>query len=166
MLLQHTGKRLTLSSSFTLDSLLSRIPGTEALNERNNLQMILQNDSHIEGVVQGFVSPVYPERSVVAFVSMPGENFSSMLEDWASAANGSGLYGSVSLFTGGRFHSVTLGQDRYQIGSLDTWPALQYWARRYYWLSPLLIFACLWLATLYSHRWLEQRAAMRLQVGR
>jgi hypothetical protein len=128
--------------------------------------MILENDSNIEGLVQGFASPVYPERSVIAFVSMPGGNFSSMLEDWASAANASRLYGSVSLFTGGRFHSFTLSQERYQTGNLDPWPAMQYWARRYYWLSPLLIFACLWLVTLYSHRWLEQRAAMRLQIGR
>ena len=164
MLLQPNGKHLTLASRLSLESLLSRIPGTEALNQRRNLQMILENDSNIEGLVQGFASPVYPERSVIAFVSMPGESFSSMLEDWASAANASRLYGSVSLFTGGRFHSFTLSQEGYQIGNLDPWPAMQYWARRYYWLSPLLIFACMWLVTVYGNRWLEQRAAMRLQI--
>jgi cellulose synthase (UDP-forming) len=103
------------------------------------------NDQQIEGVVQGFASPLYLGRTVVAFTSMPGKSLASLAEDWASVANASRLYGSVSLFSGNQFHSFTLDANKYHVGSLAKWPAMQYWGRRYYWLSPILIFACMWL---------------------
>jgi hypothetical protein len=164
MLLQPSGSQFQVSRNFGLDLLLSSLPGTAATEERRNLELILRNDTQIDGLVQGFASPVFPDRSVVAFTAMPGRTFSSLLEDWASAANASKLYGTVSVFTGGAFHSFTVNPDRYQIGNLAAWGAMQYWGRRFYWLSPLLIFACLWLLTLFCHKWLEQRAAMRLHA--
>lgn len=164
MLVQPSGKQFAISQPFTLDALLSRIPGTEGMEQRRNLEMILQNDSAIDSLVQGFESPSFAGRSVIAFVSVPGVSFNSMLEDWASAANASRFYGTVSLFSGGKFHSFTFMPDRYQIGNLEPWPAMQYWARRYYWLSPILIFACMWLVTIFCHDWLERRAARRLQI--
>ncbi|HYO82462.1 MAG TPA: UDP-forming cellulose synthase catalytic subunit [Bryobacteraceae bacterium] len=162
MLLQPAGQQFGVGQKFGVDTLLSLLPGTEAARERRTVEVILQNDSQVDGVVQGFVSPVFPERSVIAFATLPGKSFDSLLEDWASAANASRLYGTVSLFTGGAFRSFTINPDRYQTGSLDPWSAMQYWARRYYWLSPLAIFACLWLMTSFCHKWLERRAAMRL----
>jgi hypothetical protein len=108
---------------------------------------------------------VFPERSVIAFTSMAGKTLASLAEDWASVANASHLHGTVSLFSGGKFHSFTFSPNGYHLGSLDNWAALQYWVRRYYWLSPVLIFACMWLLTLFCHRWLEDRATARLQIG-
>ena len=108
---------------------------------------------------------MFPERSVIAFTSMPGKTFASLAEDWASAANASHLNGTVSLFSGGVFHSFTFGPDRYHLGNLaEPWAAIQFWGRRYYWLSPILIFACMWILTLFCHRRLEARAEARLQV--
>jgi cellulose synthase (UDP-forming) len=164
MLVQTSGPQFRISQTLGLDAIASMIPGTEAHEERRNLELILRNDSQIDGLVQGFASPVFPDRSVIAFMSMPGRNFSSLLEDWASAADASRLYGTVSVFTGGRYHSFTLNADRYQMGNLEPWTAMQYWARRYYWLSPILIFAWMWVVTLFCHRFLEQRAALRLQM--
>jgi cellulose synthase (UDP-forming) len=164
MLVQPVGGRLRLAQSFNMASLLSSLPWTEAMNQRKNLELILQNDSDIDGVVQGFGSPAYEGRSVVAFAAMPGKSFASLAEDWASAANASNLHGSVSLFSGGRFHSFTFEAERYHLGDLANWAAMQYWGRRYYWLSPLAIFACMWLLTLFCDKWLENRAATRLQA--
>jgi cellulose synthase (UDP-forming) len=163
MLVQSSGSQFRISQTLGLDAIASMIPGTEAHEERRTLELILRNDSQIDGLVQGFASPLFPERSVVAFMSMPGRNFTSLLEDWVSAADASRLYGTVSVFTGGRFHSFTLNADRYQMGNLEPWTAMQYWARRYYWLSPVLIFAWMWVVTLFCHKFLERKAAARLQ---
>ena len=87
-----------------------------------------------------------------------------MAEDWATAANASRLHGTVSLFSGGHFHSFTVEADQYHTGDLAKWAAMQYWGRHYYWLSPIAIFACLWLITLLFDRWLEDKAAVRLRL--
>jgi hypothetical protein len=95
---------------------------------------------------------------------MQGKTLASLAEDWAAVADASHLYGSVSLFSGNQFHSFTLESNGYHLGNLEPWPAMQYWGRRYYWLSPILIFACMWLLTLFLDRRLEARAAARLEA--
>ena len=164
MLLQPSGARFQLVQNYGWRELLSRLPGAGRLSDRRNLELIVANDSQLEGVVQGFASPLYPGRTVVAFTSMPGKSLASLAEDWASMANASRLYGSVSLFSGDQFHSFTLETKGYHVGNLATWAAMQYWGRRFYWLSPILIFACMWLLTLLFDKRLEARAAMRLEV--
>ena len=164
MLLQSSGQRFRLAHSFHLGRFLTSLFGSGSLAQRRNLELILSNDSEVEGVVQGFDSPLYSGRSVIAFTSMPGKTLASLAEDWASVANASQLYGSVSLFSGGQFHSFTFDSEKYHLGELERWPAMQYWGRRYYWLSPILIFACMWLLTLFSDRKLEARAALRLEA--
>lgn len=165
MLVQPEGNQLRLARSFDLNTLLNSLPGSDASHQKRNLELILQNDSQLDGFVQGFTSPVFPGRTVVAFTSMKGKTLAPLAEDWASVANASNLYGTVSLFSGGKFHSFTFSPDRYHLGNLGNWAAMQYWGRRYYWLSPILIFACMWLLTLFCHRWLEARAVARLQPG-
>ena len=163
MLVQPSGTRLRLADTLSLSSLLSKIPGTDALNQRRDLELILQNDLKIDAIVQGFGSPAYETRNVVALIAMPNKTFASLAEDWAAVANASRLHGTVSLFNGGRFNSFTVEPDRYHMGELAQWAGMQYWGRHYYWLSPIAIFACLWMLTLFCDRWLEARAAARLQ---
>ncbi|HYI97090.1 MAG TPA: cellulose biosynthesis cyclic di-GMP-binding regulatory protein BcsB, partial [Bryobacteraceae bacterium] len=164
MLVQPSGKRFHLVQSYDWRQLLANLPGSGGLTDRKNLELILANDSQVEGVVQGFASPFFPGRTVVAFTSMPGKGLASLAEDWASVADASRLYGSVSLFSGNQFHSFTLESSGYHVGNLANWPAMQYWGRRYYWLSPVLIFACMWLLTLFFDKRLEARAAERLEA--
>ena len=165
-LMQAYGNQFRLGSPRGFEVLTNQFPWSQLRAQRRNLELILQNDSQLDAVVQGFASQVFPERSVIAFTSMPGKTFESMLEDWTSSADASHLYGTVGLFTGGKFQSFTLRPDRYQVGQLELWAAMQYWGRRYYWLSPVLIFGCLWLLTLFCHRWLEARAMLGCRPGR
>jgi cellulose synthase (UDP-forming) len=164
MMVQPFGNRFGLAQTYDWKELLSYLPGIGGATDRRNLELILGNDQQIEGVVQGFASPLYHGRTVVAFTSMPGKSLASLAEDWASVANASRLYGSVSLFSGNQFHSFTLDANKYHVGSLEKWPAMQYWGRRFYWLSPILIFACMWLLTAYFDKRLEARAALRLEA--
>jgi hypothetical protein len=107
---------------------------------------------------------LYPGRTVVAFTSLPGKTLASLAEDWASVANASRLYGSVSLFSENQFRSFTIDANGYHVGGLSTWPAMQYLGRRFYWLSPVLIFACMWLLTIFFDKRLEARAMARLEA--
>jgi cellulose synthase (UDP-forming) len=163
MLVQPSGRRFRLADTFSLTSMLSRLPWTDSLSQRRNLELILANDSKVDAIVQGFASPLHEGRTVVAFTSMPAKSFASLAEDWATVADASKMHGTVSLFNGGRFHSFTVESDRYHMGELARWAAMQYWGRHYYWLSPIAIFACLWLFTLFCDRWLEKRASDRLR---
>jgi cellulose synthase (UDP-forming) len=163
MLVQPSGRRFRLADTLSLTSLLSQLPWTDSLSQRRDLELILANDSKVDAIVQGFASPVHEGRTVVAFTSMPTKSFASLAEDWATVANASRMHGTVSLFNGGRFHSFTVESDRYHMGGLARWAAMQYWGRHYYWLSPIAIFACLWLLTLFCDRWLEERASARLR---
>lgn len=164
MSVRPSGRRFQLPHSFDWKNLWSYLPFSGGPSERRRLELILANDSQVEGVVEGFASPLYPNRNVIAFVSMPGKTLASLAEDWATVANASRLYGSVSLFSGNQFHSFTIENNGYHVGGLDPWPAMQYWGRRYYWLSPILIFACMWLLTFFFDSRLEARAAARLEA--
>ena len=165
LIAQPYGKSFHVWKGLITESLLTRLPWADDLGQRQNLNLLLQNDLQLDALVQGFPSPEFPDRSVIAFTSLPGRTFAGLVEDWASVADASQLYGTISLFTGGSFHSFTFGQDRYELGHLEVKEAMIYWGRRYYWLSPILIFASIWILTLFCHRWLESRAAERLQTG-
>lgn len=165
MSVQSEGDHFRVSDRLGLGTILSKIPWLASARQRRLLDMLLQSEAPVDGIVQGFVSPVHPDRSVVAVTGFPGRRLSALADDWASAANASKMYGTVSLFTGGEFRSFDLYQGEYVIGTLDPWPALQYWGRRFYWLSPILILACIWFLTLFWDRRLEMRAANRLALS-
>ena len=76
------------------------------------------------------------------------------------------MRGDLSLLYGGQFHSYTFSRNRYHEGRLGVWQALQYWSRRFFWLSPILVLLWVWILAHLLDRWLEAKAVARLQVQR
>jgi cellulose synthase (UDP-forming) len=163
MLVQPRGKRFQLPPA--PQWLGAKSIFSDELKQQRALQRMLNSDAPIDGIVQGFVSPLNKERSVVVITGLPEQGIAQLAADWSSSNNGSQLYGTASIYSGGEFHSFTLKSDQYLLGKLTFRHALEYWARRYYWLSPVLIFSCIWLLAILCNRLLEARAHKRLSTN-
>lgn len=155
------GERLELAGSPGWSAVLERVPWLPFARPRRALELFLQG-APIDGVVQAFQSPVAPEYSVVA-ISAPTD-MEEVTQRWSAFANASEIRGAVSLLSTGSFRFFRVARNRYHLGSLQLGQAVQYWARRYYWLAPLVIFPCIWLIATFIGSKIEARAAARLEL--
>ncbi len=158
--------RIRIGSTSGFDLLWGRLPFTHSARELRQLETLLQSSPRIDGIVQAFRSPVNRERNAVAVTAISSASVAELAARWSDPANADQVWGDLSLLYGGRFHSYTLNRHRYYEGQLGTWQTLQYWSRRFYWLSPVVVLIWIWILAVLLDRWLEAKAAIRLQVQR
>ena len=156
--------RFRLASSLGFDSILELVPFTDASKESRAVDLLLQGEDLVDGIVQSFRSPLNSNRNVVSLSAPAGKKLDALADAWASAGSSVKVQGGISLLYGGEFRSYAIARDTRHTGELGTWQSLQYWSRRYYWLIPLLVFGCIWFQATVIDRLLEVRAAARLRL--
>ena len=164
MPVQPKGDRFQLAGSLGLDSVWELLPFTGPSKERRALNQLLQGDDAVEGMLQGFQSPLNPGRNMVSLSAPAGRKLDALADAWPYAGSSVKVQGGISLLYGEEFRSYAITRDLYHLGQLGPWQSLQYWSRRYYWLMPVLVFGCIWFLAIVIDRWLEGRAAARLQL--
>jgi cellulose synthase (UDP-forming) len=163
MLVRTEDGHLRMASPLGLGRLFELMPWTQAAHEQRGLDLLLQDDSAIEGIIQGFRSPLSPDRSVVSLAT-PGRDLNALADAWSPFSPGFQISGGASVLYSGQLRSFDVNRKRYYAGQLDNWQAVQYWTRRYYWLSPILVFGWIFVLALVVDRWIEAIAAWRLQL--
>ena len=164
MPIRPEGDQFRLAGSLGIVPVWELAPFAEASKVRRALDLLLQSGDAVDGMLQGFRSPLDPGRSVVSLSAPAGRKLDALADAWASAGGSVKVQGGISLLYGEEFRSYAVARDPYHWGQLGTWQSLQYWSRRYYWLIPVLVFGCIWFLTGMADRWLEARAAARLRL--
>jgi cellulose synthase (UDP-forming) len=157
------GNKLRLAGDSGFSSVWSKIPWTWSHIQRRSLNSVLEGETP-QGIVQEFPSPVHAGRSVVALTPAIGHTLDLLADDWAVSANAFQIHGGVNLLYNGQFQSFYVNDSSYHAGRLPRWQAFEYWCRRYFWLSPLIVFAWIFVISRMINIWLTARGRERLRL--
>jgi cellulose synthase (UDP-forming) len=155
----ETGGRLGLPTSW-LESLQ---PGSPIKSlDRQLAAGLLSQDTVIDGYVEGFESPLNPERSVVMLIPRDSNNTGVLSTLFAPSLRRGNVYGTVSVAQNGTFQSFHIAQNTYRAGRLSLFDYMMLAFTRYYWFLPVfMLISALIIGTLLD-RVVERRAWQRL----
>jgi cellulose synthase (UDP-forming) len=134
--------------------------------DRKKLSSLLARAPHFELILEDFVSPLRPDRTVVAIVPGDPRDNEAIATLFMPSTRIGPVYGGVAVSLDGRFQSFLVGNQAYHSGQLDP-----YWQGRVflfenYWLIPLLVVLLAFMIALWLHRGTEVTAARRLAAGK
>ena len=155
----ESGGRLGLPTSW-LESLQ---PGSPIKSlDRQLAAGLLSQDTMIDGYVEGFESPLNPERSVVMLIPRDSNHTSVLSTMFAPSLRRGNVYGTVSVAQNGTFQSFHIAQNTYRAGRLSLFDYMMLAFTRYYWFIPVfMLISALIIGTLLD-RVVERRAWQRL----
>ncbi len=160
--MEKTGLALNRPESIYL-RLLS-IPLTSEGREWRRLSDRLAGEAASGLVLQEFVSPLNPQRSVVAIGATSPASFEQLIDALDRSLQDEEVYGTVSLQTAKGFESYRLPSATYSLGELGWLEAMNYWVYKYMWLVPVLVLLIgLFLASITSG-WVQRHAEERLRI--
>lgn len=133
--------------------------------DRNELAELALNRRSLDGIVEGFVSPLRDDRSVVAIVPIDSARPGGLASLFIPSVRQGPVYGGVAVSQEGRFQSFLVGVKAYHSGELDPYEQTRVFLIENYWLVPLIVA----LLAVFISAWLRQRtervAARRLAAG-
>lgn len=115
-------------------------------------------------VLQGFLSPLNAQRSVVAISAVTPTAFEQLVEALNRSIQNEEVFGTVSLQTAKGFDSYRLPTASYTLGSLDWLAAMDYWVYRYMWFVPIIVLSIGLFLTNITSGWVERHAEERLRI--
>jgi cellulose synthase (UDP-forming) len=155
---------LTLNQPDSMWLRLLSIPVTSEGREWRKLNDRLSGEAVSGLVLQGFVSPLNPQRSVVAISATSPAAFEQLVDALDRSIQDEEVYGTVSLQTAKGFDSYRLPTANYSLGEMGWRAAMDYWVYRYMWFVPLIVLLIgLFLASITSG-WVERHAEERLRI--
>jgi cellulose synthase (UDP-forming) len=156
---------LTLNQSDSIYLRLLSFPVTSEGREYSRLTDRLAGESVPGIVLQAFISPLNPHRSVVVVSAANSASFEQLIDALDRSLQNEEVYGTVSLQTAKGFDSYRLPTATYNLGAMGWWAAMDYWVYRYMWFVPFIVLLIgLFLAHITSG-WVERRAEERLRIA-
>ncbi|HUE01762.1 MAG TPA: UDP-forming cellulose synthase catalytic subunit [Bryobacteraceae bacterium] len=145
-------------------SLLSLLPWTTAARGRTNLENQLNGRVLPDVVLQELASPADPQRVVTLIQTAVKPERSPLRTIFEGGAGVSRIFGDVSIYQNGRFHSFQIRPPSYYLGHLAWHDHFDFWVGRYFLIIPgvLLIFALIFAVAFDA--WLVRRTKWRLQL--
>ena len=161
----ETGGRLGLDTDW-----LERLQPDSPIRavDRQAATELLSQDAMIDGYVEGFASPLNPERSVVMLIPRDAGNTTVLATLFAPSIRRGNVYGTVSIAQNGAFQSFHIAQHTYRAGRLSVFDFMMLTFTRYYWFLPVfMLIGALLIASLLDGA-VERQAWKRLNpdVGR
>ena len=132
--------------------------------DRDRLTRVVANGLPADTVIEQFVSPMAPGRSVVAIVPRELNDYAHIPDVFMPAVRNGPVYGGVALALNGRFQSFLVGSLAYRSGDLDSYERAMVFLFEHYWLLPLLVFAPALVLAFEVRRVTERVAARRSAV--
>jgi cellulose synthase (UDP-forming) len=131
-------------------------------DDRDRLAALAASGARMDVILEHFVSPFRPDRSVVAIV--PGDANGSQAAATFTAARKGPVYGGVAVARDGRFESFLVGTAAYHSGSVDPVQRTRVMLVEHFWLiSPAVMVVALVIGRV-LHGGMERVAARRLRV--
>jgi cellulose synthase (UDP-forming) len=159
--LSGNGPRLLGNDSWWMD--LQRSAWNLKGRTRQSIEDLFEADSGSQGLIVGLESPFGEGHSLVAIFARDDAATDLLGSQLVGGRRSGAIYGSICVLYNGRFESLYLARDEYQIGTLPRYQAANRWfiGRTYF--LPLVIGGCCFLLTLWIQPWLERKARLRLE---
>jgi cellulose synthase (UDP-forming)/cellulose synthase operon protein B len=134
--------------------------------DREKLAALLATGSPMDVVVEDFVSPFRPDRSVVA-IAPRGEGGPAAIASLFTPALDKGpIYGGVAVAQNGRFRSFLVGTFAYHSGHVDAFQQTRIFLFEHYFVIPALVVLLAFFIAAWLYMSTERVAARRLALGR
>jgi cellulose synthase (UDP-forming)/cellulose synthase operon protein B len=133
-------------------------------DDRERLARLVSAGYTFDAVLEHFVSPFRPDRSVVAIV--PGDDDGAVAASAFTSARTGPVYGGVAVARAARFESFLLGLTAYHAGRSDDYQRAFVLVLEHYWLIPLAVLVAALIIGVRVHLGVERVAARRLIAGR
>jgi hypothetical protein len=125
------------------------------------LRRYVDSDAKFDTLVESFVSPLRPDRLVVAIIPGGGTHgIDAVRALFAPSERQGPVYGGVAISRNGRFESFLVGTLAYRAGALDRYQYSTVLLIENYWLIPLVVLL-LALVIVAWVRWSTDRIAER-----
>ncbi len=145
-------------------SLLNMLPWLRSTRERAKLEGELNAGPLPDVVLQEFISPADPHRVIAVIQTEAKPEGSPLHVIFAGEPGVAAIFGDISLYRDGWFHSFEVQSTSYYLGQLSWHDDFDFWVGRHFLIVPaiLVIFALILAAAVDA--WLDRRAKWRLQL--
>ena len=126
------------------------------------LSRLLGHVADYDVLVESFVSPLRPDRLVVAIVPRGSDAIDAVRSLFTPSERQGPVYGGVAVFHNGRFESYLVGTLAYRSGDLDRYQHATVLLVEYYWLIPVLVLVLAVVIAAWVRRSTERVAERRL----
>jgi cellulose synthase (UDP-forming) len=130
---------------------------------RQSIEDLLEADPPPQAVVAGFESPFQPGRTAVLILGQTDAAIELAGARLAGIGREGAVYGSISVLYNGRFESLYLSREEYQLGSLPRYQTMNLWVIQHIYLVPLLVLISCVLPVFWLHPWIERKVRLRLE---
>jgi cellulose synthase (UDP-forming) len=124
------------------------------------LKRLISRNAAADVMVESFVSPLHPNRVVVAIVPSGSKATDAMRALFTPSEREGPVYGGITLSENGRFESFLVGTAAYYAGELNRYQHATVLLIEDYWLIPLLLLLLAVLIVAWV-RWSTERVAAR-----
>ena len=143
---------------------LLSFPITAQGRARSRLQDMLAGSAPEGLLLQAFVSPLNPRRSVVAVSAAAPAGFAGLPALIEQGQRDTTLAGNVATESNGVFVSYQIPAESYYLGALEWREAIDFWVVRYLWFLPVLVIMLALLLARAIVRWADVRGDARLRA--
>jgi cellulose synthase (UDP-forming) len=134
--------------------------------DRDRLANLLSTRPPLDLMVEAFVSPFGPDRSVVAIVPSGEGALAAIAALFTPALDKGPIYGGAAIARNGRFQSYLIGNFAYHSGHLDWFEQSRIFLLEHYLFIPLLVVVVAFMLAAGLEAATEHARARRLAVGR
>lgn len=129
-------------------------------SDNGRLSRLIAGGAPIDAFVESFVSPLRPDRAVVALVPGGPGAVDAVRALFTPSERQGPVYGGVAVSLNGRFDSFLVGTLAYHAGELDRYQYTTVLLIENYWLIPLLVLSLVFILVAWV-RWSTERIAAR-----
>jgi len=132
------------------------------LSDRRKLDALLATRPSLDVLVEDFVSPFRPDRSVLAIVPRGRGSATAIAAMFTPALEKGPIYGGVAVAENGRFRSFLVGDFAYHAGHVDRFQQTEVFLLEHYFFIPVLIVPLGFVIAAWLRATTERAAARRL----
>jgi cellulose synthase (UDP-forming) len=135
------------------------------MRDRDRLGMLLATAPPFDLVVENFVSPLRPDRSVIALVPMGSRSPDAIRAMFTPNLDKGPIYGGLALAENAHFESFLVGNLAYHFGRLDRFQQARVFLIEHYVFIPLVVALLAFVVAGWLYQGTERAATRRLSAG-
>jgi hypothetical protein len=134
--------------------------------DRERLETLLATTPPFDLVVEDFVSPFRPDRTVIAIIPNGPGSSEAVAAMFTPLVDKGPIYGGLAVAQHGRFQSFLVGNSAYHFGHVDPIQETRVFLFEHYLFIPLSVAFLGFVVAAWLYQGTERAAARRLAAGR
>jgi len=135
------------------------------MRDRDRLGMLLATSPPFDLVVEDFVSPLRPDRTVIALVPTDSSSTDAIRAMFTPNLDKGPIYGGLALAKNAHFQSFLVGNLAYHFGRLDPFQLARVFLIEHYVFIPLVVALLAFVVAGWLYQGTERAATRRLAAG-